>query len=167
MTCKNIQQLFFEKCSICLVSSVPNVTFTSFQMFDMLYPLPHPNCFWPFHFPLHAGDGLSEDLLSNVWHALPTPPLSSSQPPPQSPLAFPLHVGDGLSGDLLVRVTETFIMLRFFYVCFLHLVLSLHFTCLCQNHLFLLAKLWQLCFFLNAKVTWYLGASIAKCWEKR
>jgi hypothetical protein len=53
---KNIQQLLLKKCSICLVCSVPDVTFTSFQMFfDMLYyPLsppasPHPNCFWHFH----------------------------------------------------------------------------------------------------------------------
>jgi hypothetical protein len=42
------------------------------------------------------------------------PPLSSSQPLTQLPLAFPLHAGDGLSGDLLVRVTETFVMLFFF-----------------------------------------------------
>jgi hypothetical protein len=55
----------FEKCSICLVCSVPDVTFTSFQMFDMLYPAsssqPPPQLHLAF--PLHVGDGLSGDLL--------------------------------------------------------------------------------------------------------
>ncbi len=112
--------------------------------------------------PCLQGTGCHFYFISNVWHGLY--PLSSGQPPPQLLLAFPLHVRDGLSGGLLVRITTTFIMLHFFFFPTCGSFVALHL--LVPESPSFTSKSLTIVFFLNAKVKWFFGASIAKSWGK-